>query len=116
MVSEKLRRLFEALSQVGAKLFFNDRMLYEIAAHSAAERWPSAQAYEARIRERLGQIVREGRACGEFERKTPLDETVQAIYLVVEPYANPLLLQYNLDRVQDAPRELSAPALRSLAP
>ena len=38
-------------------------------------------------------IVREGRKTGEFERKTPLDETVMAIYLVMLPYLHPLLLQ-----------------------
>jgi hypothetical protein len=62
------------------------------------------------------EIVRKGRESGEFERKTPLDETVQAIYLVLQPYANPLLLQYNLDRAEDAPMQLSNLVLRSLAP
>ena len=53
---------------------------------------------------------------GEFERKTPLDETVHAIYLVVHPYANPLLLQHNLDLIEEAPAQLSNLVLRSLAP
>ena len=58
----------------------------------------------------------EGREAGEFERKTPLDETVHAIYLIVLPYANPLLLQHNLDVAEEAPAQLSNLVLRSLAP
>ena len=114
--TEKFRRLFKALVTTSVSLFFNDRKLYDIAAHSAGEGWPSAIAYGERIRQILLEIVREGRQSGEFERKTPLDETVHAIYLVMQPYANPLLLQYNLDLVEDAPTQLSNLVLRSLAP
>jgi len=114
--TEKFRRMFKALVTTGVSLFFNDRKLYDIAAHSAGEGWPSARAYGERIRQILAEIVREGRKSGEFERKTPLDETVQAIYLVMQPYVNPLLLQYNLDLVEDAPTRLSNLVLRSLAP
>ncbi|MBI1907281.1 MAG: TetR/AcrR family transcriptional regulator [Rhodocyclales bacterium] len=114
--TEKFRRMFKSLASTGASLFFNDRKLYDIAAHSAGEGWPSAQAYCERIRQILMEVVREGRESGEFERKTPLDETVHAIYLVMQPYVNPLLLQYNLDVVEDAPVQLSNLVLRSLAP
>lgn len=114
--TEKFRLLFKTLVTTSASLFFNDRKLYDIAAHSAGERWPSSRAYRERIREILTNIVREGRASGDFERKTPLDETVHAIYLVMEPYVNPLLLQYNLDLIEDAPSQLSNLVLRSLAP
>jgi len=114
--TEKFRRMFKTLTATGASLFFNDRKLHDIAAHSAGEGWPSARAYAERIRQILMEVVREGRETGEFERKTPLDETVHAIYLVVLPYANPLLLQHNLDLIEDAPAQLSNLVLRSLAP
>jgi AcrR family transcriptional regulator len=114
--TEKFRRMFKALTATSVSLFFNDRKLYDIAASSAAEGWPSARAYTQRIRQILMDIVREGRENGEFERKTPLDETVHAIYLVMLPFANPLLLQHNLDLVEDAPGQLSNLVLRSLAP
>src|SRR5580765_386345 len=106
----------KTLSAIGASLFFNDRKLHDIAAHSAGEGWPSARAYAERIRQILMEVVREGRETGEFERKTPLDETVHAIYLVVHPYVNPLLLQHNLDLIEEAPAQLSNLVLRSLAP
>ena len=114
--AEKFRRMFKTLVTTAVGLFFNDRKLYDIAAYSAAEQWPSARAYAQRIREILRDVVLEGRETGEFERKTPLDETVHAIFLVMQPYVNPLLLQHNLELVEDAPAQLSNLVLRSLAP
>lgn len=114
--TEKFRRMFNTLVTTGVSLFFNDRKLYDIAAAACGEGWPSARAYEQLIRQMLMDVVREGRESGEFERKTPLDETVHAIYLVMLPFVSPLLLQYNLDRVEDAPQRLANLVLRSLAP
>ena len=112
----KFRRMFKVLTTTCMSLFFDDRKLYDIAASSASEGWPSARAYAERIRQILTDLVREGRETGEFERKTPLDETVHAIYLVMHPYLNPLLLQHNLDYIEEAPVQLSNLVLRSLAP
>ncbi|MDR6959425.1 AcrR family transcriptional regulator [Pseudomonas brassicacearum] len=114
--TERFRRLVKTLLTTGVDLFFNDRKLYDIAAFSASERWPSARGYETRIKGFVLQIVREGRELGEFERKTPLDETVDAIHLALRPFVNPLLLQYNLDFVEEAPALTSNLILRSLMP
>ena len=114
--TDKFRRMFKVLVATSVNLFFNDRKLYDVAASAAAEQWPSARAYCERITQIVGEIVREGRDNGEFERKTPLDETVHAIDLVVKPYVNPLLLQYNLNVAEEAPVRLSNLILRSLAP
>jgi len=114
--TEKFRKMFKVLVATSVGLFFNDRKLYDIAAYAAGEQWPSCRAYNERIRQMLTEIVREGRERGEFERKTPLDETVQAIELVMQPFVNPLLLQYNLDVAEQAPVQLANLVLRSLAP
>lgn len=113
---EKLRRMFKAAVEVSLRLFFQDRKLYEIAASAATERWQAALAYEERIRDLLQDILQEGRQSGDFERKTPLDETATAIYLVMRPYLNPLLLQHSLDYTEEAPAQLSGLVLRSLSP
>ncbi|HIE4015858.1 TPA: TetR/AcrR family transcriptional regulator [Pseudomonas aeruginosa] len=113
---EQLRRTFKTLVEAGGELFFQDRKLYEIAKTSAGEAWPSARGYEEHVRGVLLQIVRNGRESGEFERKTPLDETANAIFLVVRPYMNPLLMQYNLDHAGEATTQLSNLILRSLTP
>jgi AcrR family transcriptional regulator len=114
--TERFRRLVKTVIATGVNLFFNDRKLYDIAAFAASESWPSSQAYDARIKHFVLQIVREGRESGEFERKTPLDETVEAIHLALRPFVNPLLLQYNLDFVEEAPTLTSNLILRSLMP
>jgi AcrR family transcriptional regulator len=114
--TERFRRLIKTLIATGVNLFFTDRKLYDIAAFAASESWPSTQKYDAQVRDFVLQIVREGREVGEFERKTPLDETVDAIHLALRPFVNPLLLQYNLDFVELAPVLTSNLILRSLMP
>lgn len=114
--TERFRRLVKTLIATGVNLFFSDRKLYDIAAFAASENWPCAQQYDALVRGFVVQIVREGREIGEFERKTPLDETVDSIHLALRPFVNPLLLQYNLDFVELAPVLTSNLILRSLMP
>ena len=114
--TERFRRLVRTLISTGASLFFNDRKLYDIAALAASESWPSTQNYDAQIKRFVLQIVRDGRESGEFERKTPLDETVDSIHFALRPFVNPLLLQYNLDFVETAPTLTSNLILRSLMP
>jgi AcrR family transcriptional regulator len=114
--TEKFRRMLKILVSTNVSLFFNDRKLFDVAAHAAGERWPSTRAYCERIKQIATEIVREGRESGEFERKTPLDETMHAIDLVMQPYVNPLLLQYSLNVAEEAPVQLSNLVLRSLAP
>ncbi|WP_395322670.1 TetR/AcrR family transcriptional regulator [Variovorax sp. UC74_104] len=113
---EKLRRMFKSVVESTLRLFSEDRKLYEIAMSAASERWQTVVVYEERIRQLLQDILREGREMGEFERKTPLDETAGAIYLVMHPYINPLLLQYSFDHAAQAPVQLSSLVLRSLSP
>lgn len=114
--TERFRRMFKAVVETGAALFFEDRKLYDIAATAASEGWPACRVYDAHLTELIAQILRDGREQGEFERKTPLDETANAIYLVMRPYLNPLLLQYSLDNAESAATKLSGLILRSLAP
>ncbi len=113
---EKLRRMFKAMTEASLRLFFKDRKLYEIAASAASERWQSVLDYEKRTMELLREVLLAGRESGDFERKTPLDETTTAIYLVVRPYLNPLLLQHSFDHTEHAPSLLSSLVLRSLSP
>ncbi|WPH16042.1 TetR/AcrR family transcriptional regulator [Variovorax paradoxus] len=113
---EKLRRMFKAIVDSGLRLFFQDRKLYEIAISAANERWPSAIAHEESIRQMLLELLRQGRESGDFERKTPIDETAAAIYLVMHPYINPVILQLSSHYTDQAPAQLSGLVLRSLSP
>lgn len=114
--TEKIRLFFKAIVTANTELFFDDRKLYEIAAHSVIERWPSCVAYCAGLEQIMRTIILEGRASGEFERKTPLDETARAIMSVMEAFVNPVMLQYKLDDLPDGPIEVTNLILRSLAP
>lgn len=114
--TEKFRRMFKSLTTLSLQLFFHDRKIYEIAALSAAEQWNSAKTYKATLKAMLIEIVREGRESGEFERKTPLDETCRAIFYAMMPFIDPLHLERNLDLLPDAQTEVCGLILRSLAP
>lgn len=114
--SEKLRRLFKSITEASGDLFFHDRKIYDIEAVASRDQWPSATAYEQRLRQLIQQIILEGRQTGEFERKTPLDEAAHAIFLVMKPYISPVQLQYNLETASSAAVLLSALILRSMAP
>lgn len=113
---EKLRRMLKAIVESSLRLFSGERKLYEIAASAANERWQATIVYEESLRTLLQDILQEGRQSGDFERKTPLDETAMAIYLVMRPYLNPLLLQHSFDYTEIAPALLSSLVLRSLSP
>ncbi|WP_223552732.1 TetR/AcrR family transcriptional regulator [Pseudomonas sp. BF-R-01] len=114
--SEKLRALFRGLAGASSDLFFHDRKLYDIAAVAARDQWPLVKRYEERLREVVTQIILVGREAGEFERKTPLDEVVHTIYLVMRSSINPVQMQYNLKMVGEASMHLCALILRSLSP
>lgn len=113
--ADKLLLMFQAIVEKSLSLFFQDRKLYEIAASAATERWQSARAYEESIQKLLQEILQEGRQTGDFEHKTPLNEAVMAIYLVMHPYFNPLLLQHSFDYAKQAPALLSGLILRGLS-
>ncbi len=114
--TDKFRRMFKSLTTLSVELFFDDRKIYDIAAHSAAEQWSSAQSYRETLRAMILEIVRSGRESGEFERKTPIDETCRAIYYAMMPFVDPLHLERNLDLLPDAQMEVASLILRSLAP
>lgn len=113
---EQLRRMFKAIVTVTLRLFSEDRKLYEIATSASAERWQAAVAYESNMHQLLLDILEAGRQSGDFERKTPLDEAGEAIFLIMRPFLNPLLLQHSLEHAEQAPAQLAGLALRSLSP
>lgn len=115
--SERLRRLFPTLMENGLALFFNERRLHEIVTAAVTERWPAVQHYRGTVLGMIRTLVAEGRAEGEFERKTPLEEAALAILATLMPFMHPILLE------QADPAELRPLAghvanlvLRSLAP
>lgn len=114
--SDKLRRLFRSIVDSGVRQLFEDRRLHDIAAYAALEKWNSGIAYQDRLTDMVREILLEGRQTGEFERKTPLDETCRAIGYAMEPFVHPLMLEKNFDTLPDSLNEVIGLILRSLAP
>lgn len=114
--TDKLRRFAKTVTTAGVELCFADHKLYEIAAHASSEKWAAAQGYSERLQGLLGDILKEGRESGEFERKTPLDETCRSIFCALRPFIDPLFLERSLDLLPDAQVEVTGLVLRSLAP
>ncbi len=112
--ARQLRVLYNTIAAASSELFFSERRLYDIVIYSTGEAWPSSRAYEAQVRELLKNILQRGRDSGEFERETSLDEQCRAIFLVMEPFVNPLLLQYKLDGMTEAIEDLVRLVVRSL--
>jgi AcrR family transcriptional regulator len=115
--AQRLRLVFSVLAQRSLELFFHERKLHDICATAVAERWGPVATHKAVILEVVRNVVSDGRASKEFERKTPLDETCLAICETLMPFAHPVLLE------QRAPEELELSTLavtnlvlRSLSP
>jgi AcrR family transcriptional regulator len=113
--TDRLRRLLRTLAIETTEIALKDEKLYEIAAYSRAEKWPSALRYLDEVGQILTGIIQDGRAQGEFEKKTPIDEAVRAIMLAYQPFMSPALLQYNLELVPEGANEVASLVLRSLA-
>lgn len=114
--ADKFRRFFNGIILKSAELVFEEELLYDIAAHATEERWPSVTAYLERAEALVKEIILLGRETGEFERKTPIDETSEAILLVMQSFMSPPMLKHNLDRLPEAPNKAINLVLRSLAP
>jgi AcrR family transcriptional regulator len=114
--TDKFRRFAKTVASAGVELFFSDRKLYEIAAHASSEKWVATQAYKERLQRLLEDILKQGRESGEFERKTPIDETRRSIFYALMPFIDPLFLERSLDLLPDAQVEVTGLVLRSLAP
>jgi AcrR family transcriptional regulator len=112
---EKVRTMFRTSVKQCLEQFFADRQLYDIVAFSRSENWASSAKYVADLNALLESIIREGRANGDFERKTPLDEVCRGIWIAVLPFTDPVLLQHNLDAVEDGLPAVIGLILRSLS-
>lgn len=114
--ADRLRRLFQTVARRGLELFFNQRKLHDIAVTACSERWPAIDEYKASLAEILAGLIAEGREAGDFERKTPLDETVGAILLAMIGFMHPMLLEQCLDDAESQALALANLVLRSLTP
>ena len=114
--NDKLRKFAKTVTSASIDVAFNDRKIYEGATHASSETWAPVQAYVERLQALLEDILKEGRESGQFERKTPIDETCRAIYYALLLFIDPVFLQRSIDLLPDAQTEVTNLILRSLAP
>ena len=114
--SDRLRRVFLELARRGQQLFFNDRKLHDIVVAAMSEDWSVCTTHDAAIFDIVRRLVRDGRKSGEFERKTPIDETCGAIMLAMEAVLNPISLEQRFDTLEEDAGLVAGLVLRSLAP
>jgi len=114
--NDKLRKFAKTVTSATMDVAFNDRKIYEVATHASSENWTPVQAYVERLEALLEEILKEGRESGQFERKTPIDETRRAIYLALLLFSDPVFMQRSIDLPADAQTEVINLILRSLAP
>ena len=114
--AEALRRLVRAIAAKGRELLEEHRKIYDVAAHSATERWGAYLSFERGVQLLVERILQAGRDSGEFERKTPLDESARAILLVLQPFMNLAMLPHNPADYPQGAEEVTNLILRSLAP
>ena len=76
--SDRLRRIFKVVAQRSGDMFFHDRKIYDLAEISLNEKWaPLINIKKACLRSFTPSFGMAART-GEFERKTPLEETAES--------------------------------------
>lgn len=113
--AERIRRMFEELVLQGKKLFFEERKLHDIVGVAVTEKWSIIPRYESRLQAIVRKLVTDGRESGEFERKTPIDETCRAIMQTLLPFIHPVLLEENLNEIELNAASVAGLVLRSLS-
>jgi AcrR family transcriptional regulator len=115
--AQRLRVIFKTLMQQGLELFFTERKLHDICITATSDHWAAVTAHKDVLLEVVQKIVTDGRAAGEFEHKTPLDETCLAIGEALMPFAHPVLLEQRTpEELERSVVAVSNLVLRSLSP
>ena len=90
---EKLRRVFSGLENRGWRVLNEEPKMHDLVCASFEEDWRSLDSFKEALFQMIRKIVVQGRESGEFERKTPLEETCRAIARITELFFHPTLLK-----------------------
>lgn len=112
---EKLRRVFVGLEKNGWKLLNEERKIHDLVQASCEEHWGSLSRFQETRYEMVRGIILHGRESGEFERKTPLEETCRAIARMTDLFFHPVLLQQAGVDQSDEALAVANVAIRSLS-
>jgi AcrR family transcriptional regulator len=111
---DRLRRVFIGLDGITWRLLNEQRKIHEMVSVSFEENWDSIARFKEGIFQIIRKIVLQGRDSGDFERKTPLEETAGAIARMTELFYHPTLLEQNGKRQEEEAVAVANVAIRSL--
>jgi len=111
---EKLRRVFLGLEGITWRLLSEQRKIHEMVSVSFEENWESIARFREGIYQTIRKIIIQGREFGDFERKTPLEETARAIARMTELFYHPTLLDQVGKSQQEEALAVANVAIRSL--
>jgi AcrR family transcriptional regulator len=114
--ASRLRLIFRTVARRGAELHFSNRKIHDLAVTACTAKWQPVRDHQAALLEIIRSLLAEGRNSGEFERKTPIAQTSQAIMQTLELFSLPLLLEQNIDDPVGKADSVANLVLRSLAP
>lgn len=111
---EKLRRVFLGLEAFTWRLLSEQRKIHEMVSASFEENWESIGRFREGIYQMIRKIIVQGRESGDFERKTPLEETARAIARMTELFYHPTLVDQAGKSQQEEALAVANVAIRSL--
>ena len=111
---DKLRRVFIGLEKQGWRVMNEEPKVHDLVCASFEEGWGSVGWFKEGIFEIIRKIVVQGRESGEFERKTPLEETCRAITRMTELFFHPTLLRQAGRSQEEETLAVANVAIRSL--
>ena len=92
--TQRLRCFMRTAMERSLEIFLNEDRLHEVVIVAIEEGWCTASGHETTLRDMIRAIVEAGRASGEFERKTPIDEVSHAISDALMPFTHAFFLQH----------------------
>lgn len=96
--ARKLILLFPTMLKESVGMFFAERRLHDLVAHSLEQNWASIGRHQMQIRNILAHIFDEGVATGAFDPAIDRDEAIEALFWALHPFAHPRLLEQSIDR------------------
>lgn len=111
---EKLRRVFMGLSKQGWRVLNEEPKMHDLVCASFEEGWSSVTGFKESLFQLIRRIVIQGRESGEFERKSPLEETCRAIARMTELFFHPTLLRQAKNSQEEETLAVANVAIRSL--
>ena len=111
---DKLRRIFMGLEQIAWQLLNEQKKIYELVSASFEEHWESVGRFKEGLVELVRKVVIQGRESGEFERKTPLEETSRAIARMTELFYHPSFVEQAGKSQEEEALAVANVAIRSL--